>query len=295
MILDGENVDNDESFTNEYGDIMYPGDPSADPVNIFNCRCTLIASIKGFDRDVSDIGKRNDKLEDMSYADWKAGHYEQRSDSITKQDDIAETMKWAYGKEYTEYRSLPDSEEEIPENQSNIEFDFKGKEEKFEQSKELILELESEYQTRLQKVTVGAEKAAGTVDMSGATLKKINSNAPEVALHEFAHTLADSSADKYGLTHDEEFWKEIRAIRNKYHRDVDQDQDTSRWISTYEHSNKSIDEFMCDAFTHAKAKELGLSLSDKYGNDYTYSDQVLDTVNKYFGKQDLSNSGNDVI
>lgn len=101
--LDGEKVDNDEPFTNEYGDIMYPGDPSADPANIFNCRCTLIASIKGFERDVSDIGQRNSKLGSMSYDDWKAVHYEQRSDSITKQDDIAERMQNAYKLEYMGY------------------------------------------------------------------------------------------------------------------------------------------------------------------------------------------------
>ena len=100
--LDGEKVDNDEPFVNEYGEIMYPGDPTADPANIFNCRCTLIASIKGFERDVSDIGQRNDKLGDMSYEDWKAGHYEQKSDSITKQENIANAMEQSYTNEYTE-------------------------------------------------------------------------------------------------------------------------------------------------------------------------------------------------
>lgn len=104
--LDGEKVDNDEPFVNEYGEIMYPGDPTADPANIYNCRCTLIASIKGFERDVSDIGQRNDKLGDMSYEDWKAGHYEQKSDPITKQEEITETMQWAYGAEYKEYENL---------------------------------------------------------------------------------------------------------------------------------------------------------------------------------------------
>ena len=173
---------------------------------------------------------------------------------------------------------------EKQEAQSNIEFDFKGKDEKFKETKELILDLESQYNTRLQTVTVGAEKAAATVDISGATMK-INSNAPEVALHDFAHTLANSSADKYGLTNDEEFWKEIRKIRTQYHKDVDQTQDVTRWISTYEHSNKSIDEFMADAFAQAKAHEMGIPLPDKYGNDYTYSEQVLKAIDKHFKKK----------
>ena len=98
--LDGVKVDNDEPFENEYGEIMYPGDPAADPANIFNCRCTLIASIKGFERDVSDIGQRNSKLGDMSYDEWKKGHYEQKSDPITKQDTISHIMEQSYINDY---------------------------------------------------------------------------------------------------------------------------------------------------------------------------------------------------
>ena len=110
--LDGTKVDNDEPFENEYGEIMYPGDPNADPANIFNCRCTLIASIKGFERDVSDIGKRNDKLGGMSYSEWKAGHYKQQSEPITRQDDIAETMRAVYGAEYRAYRNLTGADDD---------------------------------------------------------------------------------------------------------------------------------------------------------------------------------------
>jgi len=35
--LDGEEVEIDEPFENEYGEIMYPGDPDADPANVYNC------------------------------------------------------------------------------------------------------------------------------------------------------------------------------------------------------------------------------------------------------------------
>lgn len=112
--LDGETVDNDEPFENEFGKIMYPGDPSADPANIYNCRCTLIASIKGFERDVSDMNlRRDEKLGDMSYEEWKAGKYEQTSDNILKQDEIAETMQWVYGAEYAKYKNLSSVESEV--------------------------------------------------------------------------------------------------------------------------------------------------------------------------------------
>ena len=46
--LDGTEVDIDESWDNEYGSIMYPGDPSADPANVYNCRCSIRSVVKGF-------------------------------------------------------------------------------------------------------------------------------------------------------------------------------------------------------------------------------------------------------
>lgn len=46
--LHGVEVDVDEPWTNEYGDIMYPGDPTADPANVYNCRCAIRAVVKGF-------------------------------------------------------------------------------------------------------------------------------------------------------------------------------------------------------------------------------------------------------
>lgn len=109
--LDGVTVDNDEPFKNEYGEIMYPGDPKADPANIYNCRCTMIASIKGFERDVSNTDLRHDdNLKGMSYNEWKEKHYKMESHSITKQDEIAERMKGIYGAEYRAYSKLPDVE-----------------------------------------------------------------------------------------------------------------------------------------------------------------------------------------
>lgn len=125
--LDGVTVDNDEPFENEFGEIMYPGDPSADPANIFNCRCTLIASIKGFERDVSDLNLRHDvHLEDMSYEEWREGHYEQNSDPITKQDDIAEKMQFAYGAEYKKYKELTGSDDDGIVNKTTISASIKA-------------------------------------------------------------------------------------------------------------------------------------------------------------------------
>ena len=46
--LDGVEVDVDEPWHNDFGDIMFPGDPSADSANIYNCRCSMAAVVKGF-------------------------------------------------------------------------------------------------------------------------------------------------------------------------------------------------------------------------------------------------------
>lgn len=46
--LDGVEVDIDEPWENDYGKVMYPGDPTADPANVYNCRCSIRAVVKGF-------------------------------------------------------------------------------------------------------------------------------------------------------------------------------------------------------------------------------------------------------
>ena len=49
LALDGVTIDVDEPFENDFGEIMYPGDPDADPSNVYNCRCTMVAEVKGFE------------------------------------------------------------------------------------------------------------------------------------------------------------------------------------------------------------------------------------------------------
>ena len=46
--LDGVEVDVDEPWVNEFGELMFPGDPSADPANTYNCRCSMAANVIGF-------------------------------------------------------------------------------------------------------------------------------------------------------------------------------------------------------------------------------------------------------
>lgn len=47
-LIDGQLADVDKPFKSELGDIMYPGDPTAAPDNVYNCRCTLGCKVLGF-------------------------------------------------------------------------------------------------------------------------------------------------------------------------------------------------------------------------------------------------------
>lgn len=87
---------------------MYPGDPSADAENIYNCRCTLVAAVEGVNIDYSDTSLRhNANLGNMTYDEWKK-EKKSYSDKITKQDDIAENVRKEYNIKYSEIANLPE-------------------------------------------------------------------------------------------------------------------------------------------------------------------------------------------
>ena len=46
--LDGQTRPINKPFENAIGKIMFPGDPSADGANVYNCRCSMSVVIKGF-------------------------------------------------------------------------------------------------------------------------------------------------------------------------------------------------------------------------------------------------------
>ena len=46
--LDGQTIPIDKPFENAIGKIMFPGDPSADGANVYNCRCSMASVVKGF-------------------------------------------------------------------------------------------------------------------------------------------------------------------------------------------------------------------------------------------------------
>lgn len=141
-----------------------------------------------------------------------------------------------------------------------------------------------------------------TITVSGKTVKpsmidrlksytvKVDDKNANIAdlTHEFAHTI---TASKGG---DEDFWKEIRSIKNRYNRaltKIDKDNIVNKTI-TYEeavtkkkaifiseYANKSVDEFFAEGFSDALLSS----------NPSPYSTEIQKVVDKYFKKTPLEN------
>ena len=86
--LDGVSIPNDEAFEIDGYKIDYPGDPDAEPEMIYNCRCTLVADIKGIDYN----DERNDsKLGEMTYDEWKHALDKRVAPGGTEEDEATNT------------------------------------------------------------------------------------------------------------------------------------------------------------------------------------------------------------
>lgn len=68
-LLDGERVEVEEKFSNG---LKFPGDPDGDPGEVYNCRCSMITQLKGFEYDINT--DRFTRLENMTYDEWKEYH-----------------------------------------------------------------------------------------------------------------------------------------------------------------------------------------------------------------------------
>ena len=89
--LDGQEQDIDMPFKSRLGDIMYPGDPTADPANIYNCRCTLTYVYPRYDKS-EWAGERRDQendenIQSVSYSQRKA-QQEREAGVIRGQFDV---------------------------------------------------------------------------------------------------------------------------------------------------------------------------------------------------------------
>ncbi|MBR1445488.1 MAG: minor capsid protein [Alloprevotella sp.] len=65
-MMDGERVEVGERFSNG---LLYPGDPTGDPAEVWNCRCTMRAVVEGYEY---EDGRFEGMPSGMGYDDWKA-------------------------------------------------------------------------------------------------------------------------------------------------------------------------------------------------------------------------------
>ena len=72
--LDGTVTYVDVPWETEYGEIMYPGDPDADPADVYNCRCSMVAHVVGYswsdneteDEEVEEVTTTEEAVEEVS-------------------------------------------------------------------------------------------------------------------------------------------------------------------------------------------------------------------------------------
>lgn len=99
-MLDGKKREIDEPFEVEGEKIRFPGDPEAKPWLVYNCRCTLIPQVKGFEYDIhSDPNLDLSYIEGMSYDQWQKSKIEQPN-KITLPEEKAAAIKGSYINEY---------------------------------------------------------------------------------------------------------------------------------------------------------------------------------------------------
>ena len=107
--LDGKTRPIDKPFYNDYGDIMYPGDPHAHPANVYNCRCTLVANVKGFKK--VQVQKAMEEAEEITPKTMNQ-HFDvletdqERIDFISKELGIPKEQAEAYYTSVAQYGGM---------------------------------------------------------------------------------------------------------------------------------------------------------------------------------------------
>lgn len=203
-------------------------------------------------------------------------------------EEGVEQKAFTFGQMEQKSSALQDNANNIiaPTNKNGEVIQFAGKlnDPEYNVTREQISQLAAEFNTNLQNVKLGTtgRRHAGEVDITGSTMGLSSPKQKRIVIHEFAHTMSNADATKYGLNNDTEFWKEIRSIRTQYRKHIKTH--PTEYISTYAESDNSIDEFMAEGFALAYMREKEIEIPFMYGKDVTYSDLVLKAIRKYFGK-----------
>lgn len=123
--LDGETAKPDEPFVLGKIKIMYPGDPKADPSEVYNCRCTLGTELEDypakFDRRAKGDDGKYRNVGDMSYKEWAKQKAQTQAPAQAIQQSVPKTpkplrelkklKKAMSGKDYEAYHDMVENNE----------------------------------------------------------------------------------------------------------------------------------------------------------------------------------------
>lgn len=295
--LDGQIQEVDDPFESELGDIMYPGDPTAHPGNVYNCRCTLVYVYPEYPSEMQRRTGDGEIVGDMTYREWEemkqgekvqepgstqAEQAEQTQKTVDYFDmettrEISVAMGEAIGRPVDlqgmdktlaarTARLYTDLVNEYGIRASSIGMNnkraaFGQVNHKYTGEKKLTFSKSLfESPDKLREVLMGEQRKGQTIPIRGGVILDY------VQTHEFAHLFGSSLEDGY-YNANQPFWREIGAVMRKY---ID---DRSRPLGKYAAQN--IDEFMAEAF------------ADGYLNRQPteYGQLVKAIVDKYFKKR----------
>ena len=89
--LDGKEVPYDKPFKSDLGDIMFPGDPEAEPANVYNCRCTIVSIYPEYEERGRDW-REDETIDGLTYEEWKNEKQEQKGEHQEKGKTVEEII-----------------------------------------------------------------------------------------------------------------------------------------------------------------------------------------------------------
>ena len=93
--MHGQRRDVGKPFEVDGVEIFYAGDPNAPQEQLWNCRCTLLSWVKGYE---GDTVKSSPKMGDMTFEEWIEAKPVSRH--ITAQEETAQRMRAYYSQRY---------------------------------------------------------------------------------------------------------------------------------------------------------------------------------------------------
>ena len=103
--LDGDEVPYDKPFKSQLGEIMFPGDPTAEPANVYNCRCRTVTIYPKYEDRSKKYGE-GVTIDGQSYEEWKKGKKKRGEVVSLNESQFDNPQKAFYSKNATSNRQI---------------------------------------------------------------------------------------------------------------------------------------------------------------------------------------------